>query len=103
MVHGLNIAKPDELLEVAKKTAVLFAGFSFKRFEEDLKSDQGIEAFRKDLQEVKYRNINRFPTLLIQQAGAPGLLVTGYRPAEVLINIINEYKRKEAYDTDNIN
>ena len=60
-------------------------------------------AASKDLQEVKYRNINRFPTLLIQRDGAPGLLVTGYRPAEVLINIINEYKRNEAYDADNIN
>jgi putative protein-disulfide isomerase len=103
MVHGLNIAKQDELLEVAKKTAVLFPGFSLRRFEEDMKSGEGIEAFRKDLQEVKYRNINRFPTLLIQRDGAPGLLVTGYRPAEVLINIINEYKRNEAYDADNIN
>lgn len=103
MVHGLNIAKQDELLEVAKKTAVLLPGFSFNRFKKDLETDQGIEAFRKDLQEVKYRNINRFPTLIIQRPEAPGLLVTGYRPAEVLIHIINEYKRKDVYDGDNIN
>ena len=103
MVHGLNIAKQDELLEVAKKTAVLLPGFSLSQFEEDMKTDQGMEAFRKDLQEVKYRNINRFPTLLIQQQGLPGVLVTGYRPAEVLIHIINGFKRNAAYDADNIN
>jgi predicted DsbA family dithiol-disulfide isomerase len=90
MEHGLNIARKVVLDEVAECIASFTQGFSIARFNEDMQNDKGIEAFRKDLQEVKYRNISRFPTLIIQRPGSRGLMVTGYRPAEVLLKIINE-------------
>lgn len=55
-----------------------------------MESEKGMEAFRNDLQEVKYRNINRFPTLVIKGPSSPGLVVTGFRPVEVLLHIIND-------------
>ncbi|WP_207513928.1 DsbA family oxidoreductase [Longitalea luteola] len=95
MFHSLNIARPEVLLQVARCIAVMNKQFSFEQFEEDMKTDRGLEAFRKDLQEVKYRGINRFPTLLIKRPAAPGgLLVTGFRPAETLLHIVNEANGK---------
>jgi predicted DsbA family dithiol-disulfide isomerase len=90
MLYGLNIARHNVLLQVAESVAGINKEFSVAQFEEDMQNDRGQEAFRKDLQEVKYRGINRFPTLIIKQAGSPGKLVTGFRPAEVLLQIINE-------------
>jgi predicted DsbA family dithiol-disulfide isomerase len=90
MLYGLNIARYNVLQEVAECVAGMNKGFSLAQFEEDMQNERGQEAFRKDLQEVKYRGINRFPTLLITQAGAPGKLVTGFRTAEMLLQIINE-------------
>jgi predicted DsbA family dithiol-disulfide isomerase len=90
MVHGKNIAKQEVLQEVATSVAAITNDFSVTRFLQDMQNDRGLDAFRNDLQEVKYRNINRFPTLLIERSWAPGLVVTGFRPAEILLQIINE-------------
>jgi predicted DsbA family dithiol-disulfide isomerase len=90
MLYGLNIARHNVLVEVATCIAGIKKDFSLMQFEEDMSNDRGMEAFRNDLQEVKYRGINRFPTLLIKRPAAPGKLVTGFRPAEVLLQIINE-------------
>jgi len=90
MVHGLNIAKPDVLQDVASSVGTMVSDFSVEQFMQDLQNDRGIEAFRKDLQETKYRNINRFPTLLIERPGARSMLVTGFRPAHVLLHIIDK-------------
>ncbi|WP_205509560.1 DsbA family oxidoreductase [Longitalea arenae] len=95
MFHGLNIARQEVLLQVARCIAVTNKQFSLAQFEEDMKNDRGLEAFREDLKEVKYRGISRFPTLLIKQAAASrGLLVTGFRSADDLLHIINEANGK---------
>lgn len=88
MLQGLNIARQEILLQVARDIAGVNKQFSLEQFEEDMKNDRGLEAFRQDLQEVKYRGINRFPTLLIKREAAYGLLVTGFRPAEVLLHLM---------------
>lgn len=90
MLYGLNIARYNVLLEVAQGVAGINRSFSLVQFEEDMQNDRGQEAFRKDLQEVKYRGINRFPTLIIKQPDSPGIVVTGFRPAEVLLAILHE-------------
>jgi putative protein-disulfide isomerase len=90
MLYGLNIARQDVLLQVAESVAGINKGFSLAQFEEDMQNDRGMEAFRKDLQEVKYRGINRFPSLLIKRGTSPGILITGFRPAEELLRILNE-------------
>ena len=89
MEHGLNIARPETLIDVAHCIAGLNKAFSVTQFEEDMKNGRGQDAFRKDLQEVKYRGINRFPTLLIKRP-AGSILITGFRPVNVLLQIIRE-------------
>jgi protein-disulfide isomerase-like protein with CxxC motif len=90
MLYGLNIARRDILMQVADCVAGINKQFSRAQFEEDMTNDRGVEAFRKDLQEVKYRNINRFPTMLIKQGASPGILITGFRTAEELLKIFRE-------------
>ena len=94
MVDGKNIAKADVLFEVAK--AVSVDGnieFDVKLFKQHLFSNEGREAFRKDLQEVKYRGINRFPSLLIRYNNY-AKLITGYQPLETIANSLNELIKK---------
>lgn len=88
MVHGLNIAQYEILQQVGERVAACVASFDLDRFFEDMKNGNGLEAFRKDIQEVKYRSIQRFPSLLIRRDKQPPLLITGYKTAEVLIDII---------------
>ncbi|HUP12809.1 MAG TPA: DsbA family protein [Niastella sp.] len=90
MEHGLNIARLDTLIEVAQYITGIHQAFSVAQFENDMKNGRGKEAFSKDLQEVKYRNINRFPTLLIKRPALSSLLVTGFKPADELLKIINK-------------
>ncbi|OQP45271.1 disulfide bond formation protein DsbA [Niastella yeongjuensis] len=88
MQYGLNIARQEVLLQVAQGVAEIDRQFSLTQFKEDMQNDRGQEAFRKDLQEVKYSGINRFPSLLIKQSATPGILITGFKPAEQLLQII---------------
>jgi len=90
MMYGLNIARQEILLQVAQCVAGINKEFSLTQFEEDMTNDRGMEAFRKDLQEVTYRGINRFPTMLIKQDTSTGILITGFRPVEELLRILKE-------------
>lgn len=89
MQHGLNIAKHSVLLDVAmllaeNKNIV----FDVNTFKQDLVSNTSREAFRKDLQEVKYYGINRFPSLVIRYDSANARLVTGYQKFETVEQVI---------------
>jgi putative protein-disulfide isomerase len=90
MIEGLNIAKPAVLNGVAEK---LFADnpecFTLSQYQEDMQNGKAMEAFRKDIQEVRYRNINRFPTLVISRLHGPAIQVTGYKIYEALLHIID--------------
>jgi putative protein-disulfide isomerase len=90
MLHGKNIAKRSVLIDTAKLVAVNknFA-FDVQRFEQDLNSSETLEAFRKDLQEVKYYGINRFPTLVIKNDSNKAKLIRGYHRFETIAEILN--------------
>jgi putative protein-disulfide isomerase len=91
MLEGKNIAKENVLMEVAQQLSGEAAyNFDVSRFQFDWRNDNGLEAFRKDLQEVQYRNINRFPTMIIKAPGEGGLIVTGYRPYSELLKPIQQ-------------
>jgi putative protein-disulfide isomerase len=91
MIHEKNIAKQEVLIEVAEQIANnKLTTFDLARFKDDLKNDNGIEAFRKDIQEVQYRNINRFPTLILRQLNQQAVIITGYRPYSALLTAINQ-------------
>ena len=91
MVQSLGIAQYEVLQQVAERVARSATIFDLDRFYADLKNGNGLEAFRKDIQEVKYRSIQRFPSLLIRRTNHQPILITGYKPADVLIDIIGRY------------
>jgi len=89
MLHGKNIAKQSVLTEVAQELSEKhLPSFNVAKFAEDLTNDNGIEAFRKDLQQVQYKNINRFPTLIIKHENNGAIIMTGHRPYNVLVDAI---------------
>lgn len=90
MLQGKNIAKQDVLISVAKSLADNYPGLlDMEKFSFDLTgSDNGIEAFRIDLNEVQSRNITRFPTLIMRSLNKPSIIITGYRPYPVLLDAI---------------
>ena len=91
MVQSQNIAQYEVLKQVAERVAGSVAIFDLDRFFADMKNGNGLEAFRKDIQEVKNRSIQRFPSLLIRRTNQQPILITGYKPANVLIDIIGKY------------
>jgi putative protein-disulfide isomerase len=111
MLHGKNIAKQEVLTKVAETLSGSHSGLlDMERFRHDLlESDNGIEAFRIDLNEVQSRNIARFPTLILRASEKPSIMITGYRPYSVLRDaikqvtsadyIISKPRSEEAYKT----
>ena len=63
---------------------------AIEKFKEDIRSDVAMEALRKDLQEVQYHQINRFPSLVIRNKNNKGVLISGYRPYSILLDPIRE-------------
>ena len=90
MLDGKNIANQNVLIEIAEQLKATYTLFDVGQFQKDLTNDNGLEAFRKDLQQVQYRNINRFPTLIIRYKSANPIMITGYRPYPVLMDAINQ-------------
>jgi putative protein-disulfide isomerase len=80
MHEGRNIAKTPVLLEVANG---LPEEFDQAKFQGDLLGTSGMENFRHDLNEVKLRQVTRFPTI-IMSTGGKAIKLTGYRTSEVL-------------------
>lgn len=89
MMQERNIAKQSVLRQIAQELAgELPQLLDADRLAKDLTGDKGKVAFTKDLQEVRYKSINRFPTLLVQKEGKGGIIITGYRPFDVLIDLL---------------
>lgn len=87
MLNGKNIAKMDVLTDVAQHLSP--GMIALDKFSQDLINDTGLEAFRKDLNEVQSRGINRFPSLIIRGANK-AVMITGYRPYDVLLDAIKQ-------------
>ena len=92
MLRGKNIAKQTVLKDIAKEIFMNHPGLlDMEKFIFDLiGSDNGIEAFRKDLNEVQARNITRFPTLIMRSLNKPSLMITGYRPYPILVDAMKQ-------------
>lgn len=90
MINGNNIAKPEVLGQVAVNLEQQFPDFNIQQFNVDLVNETGREAFRHDLTQVRYHNINRFPTLIIRKPEYGSVIVTGYRPYSVLMDALNK-------------
>ncbi len=92
MLHGKNISRQDVLISIAQSIANTYSGLlDIEKFTYDLTvNDNGIEAFRTDLNEVQSRNISRFPTLIIRSVSKPSIIITGYRPYHVLLDAVKQ-------------
>jgi len=87
MLEARNVARGDVLLSLAEVLAGSpppGVAFDVDRFREDLLGPEVPEAFQDDLRDVRYRNIDRFPTLVLRAGDRPGIALVGYRPYEVL-------------------
>ena len=91
MMHGENIAKQQVLINCANKLKVICPSFDVNTFQQDLINDNGLEAFRKDMQEVQYYQINRFPSLVIRGAGK-AVMIAGYRPYAGLLDAVKQVR-----------
>jgi predicted DsbA family dithiol-disulfide isomerase len=101
MIRGENISKEEVIFSLAEKLASIDGEFKINRFKEDIKSDKALEALRKDVQELQYSRINRFPSLVIRNKSNNGVLVSGYRPYSVLLDPIKQMV--EVKETKKIN
>lgn len=85
MAGGVNISYETALVRLARELNVEHPQLlDIPSFCDDLRNGRGLEAFKRDLQEVQQLQIHRFPTLLMKSPGRPSLLITGFRPYEVL-------------------
>ncbi|MGZ5135464.1 MAG: DsbA family oxidoreductase, partial [Flavitalea sp.] len=90
MIDGKNISKQTVLIDIANELSKADHNFDLDAFKEDLKNEKGLEAFRNDMQQVRYHNINRFPTLILRRPQQSSMLITGYRPYIVLIEALKK-------------
>jgi len=90
MLNGKNIARQNVLFEIAEQLADEL-NFDVQQFKEDYTTGAGIEAFKKDLQQVQYKNINRFPTLTVSNNNKSGIIITGYRSYNSLIDALKNF------------
>jgi len=100
MIHGKNISRQNVLFEIAEQLADEI-NFDVHQFKEDYTTGAGIENFKKDLQQVQYKNINRFPTLTISN-GESGIVITGYRSYDSLLDAIKDFIPVENIQAINI-
>ena len=90
MLERRNTARREVLLALADELASVDAArcaadaLDPAAFRRALDDGTALAAFRADLQEARYREIGRFPTLVVRGA-ARGVILVGYRPYDVLL------------------
>lgn len=100
MIRGENIALTDNLENLAEKLAITHpALLDVQQFKLDMETKVGVSKFRSDLDEVRTKNIKRFPALVFRRQGRDPLLLQGYRPyviwLELMKKLAPDIKRKE--------
>jgi len=90
MMNKQNIARPEVLAAIARKLSEAHPDLlDYDQFLDDISGEKSLQLFRNDLQKVRYNRIGRFPTLTIHKPGQAGVILTGYRPYEVLLQAIS--------------
>ncbi|MDQ6904200.1 MAG: DsbA family protein [Bacteroidota bacterium] len=79
MGEGKNIAKQSVLFDIAETLALNEPHFYLQKFKDDYENGRGMDAFRSDLNEVRFYNISRFPTLILRSRNEKAILISGYR------------------------
>jgi predicted DsbA family dithiol-disulfide isomerase len=93
MLEGKNIALSSVLLEIAIRFAEQHPGeLDIEKFCADMMGEAGKAAFRKDMQEVKYYQVTRFPTLILKSEKNAPLMIMGCQPYGVLLGAIKKLR-----------
>lgn len=101
MIKGKNISSLTVLVELAKELSTEYSSvLNVQKFKMDMENGLGLEKFRSDLDEVRTKNIRRFPALVFRRPDHEPLLLQGYRPYVVWMDLMNklapDVKRKES-------
>lgn len=90
MLEGKNISKPEVLVYVAQKLeAKLPDVFNLTHFIHNYNNEQSRDAFKSDLQKVKFNQIGRFPTVTLS-FNKKTIVFTGYRPYDVILDALSD-------------
>lgn len=86
MLEARNVAHGDVLIALAEDLAEGTKGsaFDLDRFSRDLADPETLLAFEEDLKETRFRDVGRFPTLVLRSPTGHGSIVVGYRPYDLL-------------------
>ncbi len=87
MAGRRNVARGEVLADLADALAAdppPGVVFDAGQFRVDLVGAGARDAFHDDIREVRYRNIARFPTLVLRADAGAGIAVVGYRPFAIL-------------------
>lgn len=86
MMEGRNIADKNVLIELAEELGEMIDA---TKLNEDLVNGEGIQLFNVHLDEIKKRQVQRYPTLLFR-SGEKALLLTGYKPYHLLEEVLQK-------------
>lgn len=91
MEESKNIAKTEVIAEVAEKLANAHPElFDMAQFKREYNTEPSRESFRQDLNRIRLNKIGRFPTLTINKGSETGVMITGFRPYEALLEAIKQ-------------
>lgn len=91
MLQRRNVARQTVLMELADEVendAARDFAWDADRFRADLAGPEARALFREDVQDARYREIGRFPTLVLRPARGRAILLTGSRPYEALLRAV---------------
>ena len=95
MLERKNIARVEVLADLAKETSERFPEvFDYQRFITDFNSGPGRQAFRDDMAKTRYHQIGRFPSITMTEPSGTSLIITGYRPYQVLADALTAVSKK---------
>ena len=85
MLERRNVARRGVLVQIAEELAEADdGGWDVGRFARELDEPDTAERFREDVKEARYREIARFPALVLTPAEGRAILLVGWRPYPVL-------------------
>jgi putative protein-disulfide isomerase len=91
MTRKKNIARKQVILDMAEEMASIYPAPDFEKFKTDFEQNKALTQLKEDLQITKLNNIGRFPTIIMRNPmQTKGLIITGYRPYEVLTEAFNQ-------------
>lgn len=93
MLNMMDVSDKEVLLQIARELEEEYPEtISYQQFKADLSTKKSLHLLKADLRKVKARGISRYPSLVIKKKGKRGLIITGYRPYEVLVQALRKIK-----------